>query len=740
MLENSELTPTTQAQYLELIQNGAAYIRSNYDDKLERWRQQFDPDSILARDFPNFIFTSATFEAFLFRLTGDKNHADRAKKALLQLKQIEEWFPTAFGANRKRDQYGLWKRVPGVPPEAYHYLKGTGILSTSEKQIVEGWLADYADYFFNFHEWGAHNRALWTTRDFARIIRLLPDHPSNPRWKKLCLHLVESSWGKWSIEDAQIYVPLWLSKLMHIADILELPGLYQEYNVLYYLNYFLNLMAPHGMVTDYGDARWQECWYWYLTCFERGAKEYRNEAFKWAAARIFETKASLAKPWEIEIDFPFIYECCDDSIALQQPNAGSRMAMDELVGKKIVFRSGWLPDSSFMMLNYKGDQDYGRCDRDYLRHTINVPAEKMHHGHADENAICLLMSRGSVLLNDAGYRETLTNGMYRADFYHNRLVFRNEEPDPNEPLLNSLHKRSWYHPTQTEKIHFFNFEKWDYSRTRVKRVEEGWQWDRCIIYLNAEDIFVVMDCVLLLEDCFLNINNLFHSEQILNIGPNWFDTRFIEFYGWKNPGDRRLLIWFMPQINMKISSEQLLRNKCANRAIYQSVSQQYRRGDIVPFVTVLIPHDRGTDLESLAARIVELPVSVFPRGIGITLNWVDEPLHICLKCDLDMDLIEEEIRPKYTYERGKIAYGNLIETDARLLIVQEKTKQLQYGFVEATRILYKNKVLYEAPSLQPSVDHPNGDFLHLSRPKRDWWEDEVDPETCKIQSYDNEGE
>lgn len=733
---NHEFSATRQAQYLELIQNAAAYLRSNYDDELEQWRKKFDPDSILARDFPRFVFSSATFEAFLFHLTAEQEHANQAKKALLQLKQIEEWFPTAFGSNRKRDQYGFWKYVPAVPPEAYQYLKATGVLSPTEAQIVEAWLADYAEFFFNFHEWGAHNRALWITRDFARIIRLLPDHPSNARWKKLCLHLVESSWGKWSIEDAQIYMPLWLSKLMHIADILELPGLYEEYNVLYYLNYFLNLIAPHGMVTDYGDARWQECWHFYLTCFERGAKQYRNQEFKWAATRIFNTKARHAKSWEVAIDFPFIYECCDDSVSIKQPNAGSRMVMDELVGKKIVFRNGWDSGSTFLMLNYKGDQDYGRCDRDYLRQTINVPAEKMHHGHADENAICLLMSKESVLLNDAGYRETLTNGMYRADFYHNRLVFRNEKPNPNEPLLNSLHKRSWYHPTQTEKIHFFNFEQWDYSRTRVKRAEEGWEWDRSIIYLKQEDIFVVMDRVLILEDCYLNITNLFHSEQILNVGSNWFDARFIEFCGWKNPGDRRLMLWFLPQPNMKISSEQLLRNKCVNRAIYQTVSQRYSKDDIIPFVTVLIPHDRGADLETIATQISAMPVSVFPKGIGLTLKSTDGPLHICLKCDLDMDLIDEEIRPKYNYERGKIDYGNLIETDARLLILREKARKLHYGFVEATRILFKNKVIYNAPSLQPSVDHPNGDFLHLSQPKRDWWEDEVRFENQSLKPTD----
>ncbi|MBN1349833.1 hypothetical protein JXJ21_10520 [candidate division KSB1 bacterium] len=726
MSKDEKFNPATRQHYLELIQLAAAHIRETYNARLEAWRLKFDPDSILARDFPSFIFTSATFEAFLFDVSGDMDCAHQAKKALLQLREIEEWFPTAFGPSRNQDKYGFWKRVPQVPPEAYSYLKKHGILSADETKLIEGWLADYAESFFNFHEWGAHNRALWTTRDFARIITLLPRHPATPRWKKLCRHLLDSSWGKWSIEDAQIYLPLWLSKMMHIADILELPNLFREYNMLYYLNYFLHLMAPHGMVTDYGDARWQECWHWYLTCFERGAKEYKNEEFKWAASRIFETKAKHAKPDEIDIDFPFLYECCGDSVGIRKPVSGSRMVMDDLAGKKIVFRNGWEPDSSFLMLNYKGDQDYGRCDRDYLRQTINVPAEKMHHGHADENAICLLMSRGSVLLNDAGYRETLTNGMYRADFYHNRLVFRNEPPDRSEPLLNSLHKRSWYQPTHTERIHFFNFDRWDYSRTRVKRSEEKWEWDRSIIYLKAEDMFVLIDSVRILDDTFLNINSLFHTEQLLNFGPNWFDSRLNEIMGWRNPGDRRLLIWFKPQVGMNISSEQLLRNRMVNYTVYQSLFREFKRNEIVHFCTLLIPHDKGADLEKLVARISDLQPSLNTKGVGLIIDFDGYRHIICLKLDLELDLVEDEIRPKYRYERGEISFGDqLLATDARLLLIRQTENRLRYGFAEASKIKFRNQMIYQAPSTQPSIFHPNGEFFRIAQPKRDWWEDDV---------------
>ncbi len=93
------LKPTSQADYFNLILNAANEMKHYYDVELEKWRQRFDPTTLLGRDFPHFIFRSATFEAFLFHQTGEKQHAEQAKKALLELQNLEKWFPTAFGPN-----------------------------------------------------------------------------------------------------------------------------------------------------------------------------------------------------------------------------------------------------------------------------------------------------------------------------------------------------------------------------------------------------------------------------------------------------------------------------------------------------------------------------------------------------------------------------------------------------------------------------------------------------------------
>ena len=68
--------------------------------------------------------------------------------------------------------------------------------------------------------------------------------------------------------------------------------------------------------------------------------------------------------------------------------------MEDVQGKKIVFRSGWKPEDTYLLLNYRDEGDGGLNFRDYLRDTIPVEEEKMTHGHADENSLVLLMSGG----------------------------------------------------------------------------------------------------------------------------------------------------------------------------------------------------------------------------------------------------------------------------------------------------------------------------------------------------------
>ena len=87
--------------------------------------------------------------------------------------------------------------------------------------------------------------------------------------------------------------------------------------------------------------------------------------------------------------------------------------------------------------NYRDEGDYGRVARDYLRSTLAVSAEKMHHGHADErggdyfgpalNRTARLMSAGhggQVLLSQTAQlvvRDYLPEGVDLRDLGEHRL-------------------------------------------------------------------------------------------------------------------------------------------------------------------------------------------------------------------------------------------------------------------------------------------------------------------------------
>ena len=70
---------------------------------------------------------------------------------------------------------------------------------------------------------------------------------------------------------------------------------------------------------------------------------------------------------------------------------------------------------------------------------ISVEAEKAHRGHSDKNAICGLVQGGALLLHGGGYRESLPNGKYRADYYHNRPVVRRGLLRQGDSVYDFLH-------------------------------------------------------------------------------------------------------------------------------------------------------------------------------------------------------------------------------------------------------------------------------------------------------------
>ena len=68
---------------------------------------------------------------------------------------------------------------------------------------------------------------------------------------------------------------------------------------------------------------------------------------------------------------------------------------------------------------------------------------------------------------------------------------------------------------------------------------------------------------------------------------------------------------------------------------------------------------------------------------------------IGIKNDLRMDMARDWRRPRYTYEAGKIGFGQF-ETNGDFLFGYLKGSKLAYTIVNLTKAYYKDKPLFEA--------------------------------------------
>jgi len=64
------------------------------------------------------------------------------------------------------------------------------------------------------------------------------------------------------------------------------------------------------------------------------------------------------------------------------------------------------------------------------------------------------------------------------------------------------------------------------------------------------------------------------------------------------------------------------------------------------------------------------------------------------KQDLRLDIARDHRRPRYLFEKGKVAYGP-VTTDGDLLFFSEERNQLTYSIVNMTRAQYGERVLFQ---------------------------------------------
>ncbi|MDP8240530.1 MAG: hypothetical protein P9X24_15670 [Candidatus Hatepunaea meridiana] len=717
--------PVPVSKYLEFARASADWTWDNSDSLLDVWKDRFDPKSVFGYRPPPRLLEMATIYAILYELEGNKEYAGRAKKVLLNYKDYRKEYPKETAERRPDYTNG----VPALPDffttmryvKPYEILKRLGYLNKSQQKKIEETIAHSIEFTLQTQEWGAMNRAILRAEALAWAVRALPDHPEAGKWKNYEQALGFDNWGNWEIEDASLYNAIWLYSLLGYADAKkQMKELFHTPEMYYYSQYYLHLMCPDGMIPDFGDAYWRSNWNRFLVFFEAAASVYDDPELKWAASIIADKFLDFSKIQNTGLAYLLLdcYRYGKDDITPECPTELSEEVMEDMVGKKIVFRNGWQPNSTYMLLNYRDEGDGGLIFRDYLRDGIPVEEEKMTHGHADENSIVLLMNNGSVLLHDGGYRDYMPSGpygAYRQDYFHNRLCVRPEKiwmgqkegeyrysPTDHpaidgQSVLDFLHNAGSYRLVRTQKIDFLTFSDFDYSRTRLIDENRGYEWDRVVTYLKNPEMFIVFDVLKAKKEEFFTAANLWHTRKIVARGEHWYDTQYDSLRNLELSTDTNLLIYF-PMTHYRLEQVEKEKRYYQNEwLISQYTGQHFELGQYISFITVLVPHASDEDPKSWVDRIKFVASEDENKGLSVEIQFKEQIIQIGIKCDLRMDMIRDYRRPKYTYEAGRIRYGKF-ETNGDFFFTNRNGSNLNFTVVNVSKAIYDNQILFDQPS------------------------------------------
>jgi len=715
------MTEVTKDGYLNYVKKAREIVAERYENQLRDWQSKPEGEK---GEKPRITGIEGVLDAGLYKATGDIEYARSARKILLE----NPWV----------------NRYPFV--RAIRQIQPSGLVSEADiKAFQDILIKNLEGWSWNrIVEWGAMNHSTnYLVDGLTAVANFCPNHPDAPYWKQMAEKLLETSWGRWSIEDSENYMPIWLRPMMNYADETRRS---REFFALtttkYYFEYFLNLISPGGGLVDFGDADFPGNWSIYVYLLERGATEYRDGGMKWGAHFIFDANKEIkanSPTQEIEAHSFQILEAylgADDSVEESMPTSGSRQVLEDAVGKKVVFRSNWDRNALYLMLNYQGREDYGLDGRNHLWSTINVEAEKNHHGHADENAICQLMSEGTILLHESGYRETSTTGAhgeYRADVFHNRVVARKGRIDLSSRLLPQIMDLGRHRHVRTKLMFFHSMKEVDVSRSRVVDEDLGYQWDRVVNYLKRKKLFVLFDIVKTLRLGSYSFTNLFWTRQIENNGENWFDTWIDKFHdllqwgdGWwlspEPPHRSNLLIYLCENEGRKIGVEQGRKSYQSELCIYNCSSDSFDKDAYIVFSTVLIPHALDEKAEDLAKRISKV-TPLDGKGVAVKLDSPNSTILVGSKLDLKLGWLKDRTRPAYTFEAGKVDYAGAV-TDASMFYLHTRGEQESYAVVEATKLVHNGKELFTIPTFFRCIFEDDGQYkpAELRTPKWPAWE------------------
>lgn len=715
--------------YLSYMQKAVKEGRETYEDSIEKWKENFDVDYMFGYTSPGNIASQIHMEAVLYSINGGDEHLEFIKRGLVEPLELSSIFPEEVRVQRKE----YYRGVPLLEPlfqlhaylNAYFVAKEAGVLTEKEENIVRQSIIQSITPLNFCPEWGAHNRSMLRACALVQAAAALGDDEETREWIKLADYLAEESMGRWSIEDAAHYIPLWLFACIMYA---KWRGVEDEYynkpHTRYYFEYAASLITPEGQMPGFGDTWFHSNWHIWTACMEMGATKYKSSKMKMAAEKMYEfgmKKNNNVFTPGLGNYMAYAYKWSSDEVETAPIEQKSEEVLDELVGKKIILRG----NGSYMLYNYRDEGMYSYIPRQYLRTSIPVKAEKMHHGQADENSISHMEKDGNILLHESGYRERLPNGKYRADLYHNKLIFRSGKADFKQGNFNALHDDGYYKHVDTEKLHFQCFPEVEYLRTRNHYKPLNLTWDRAVTWLKNEDAYIVVDWVQANENCDVTIGNVWHSQNAIVVEDGIYETNIDTIQRgqndkdpYENKKDYSLLIEFLSGDTIK-GTDEIMRNHGDATMVSECISEQMKKDDTKVFITVLTPHNRKDDCKKLSGRLKARFTMDNQKALMLEYEGVEKTL-LTYKLDLQYGLnpYEDDRAPAYDWDSGKINYGE-ITTDADFSYISITDEACMYGLLNGCRVYYKDKNVFEAPRYT-SRDFLLEKFMEIDHKWRVW--------------------
>ena len=654
-----------------------------------------------------FVGTVAPAEAMRHRQTGSARYLDRAKQYLLDIYDVYHTLKTYQEEQniplQNADFPTLgWMFEPEPYISAYNAIKEIADFTAEETAQIETVVDLAMRPIAMMPEYGPMNRSMLRALNLAAAGASFPDHPDAQKWLKMGRHIFADSLDKWSMEDAGPYQSIWLYSFIAYNEYVPTVPTDQSPVVKHYADMWARLVTPLGFIPDYGDAELSEDWIHLAAVLEKCAAYYRSGTLKYAVNRYAEAHVRLDSGLGGGVtrflrQLVSAYEWADEGLAEEKPSTGSQEACDDTIGKKCVFRDGWETDSTYLLLNYRDEPQTNEVYRKNLPMTIPVKAEKTHHGHNDENALCMLVAQERILLSESGYRKgAVRDCTYRSDYYHNKLIIR-KGVNQAHSFFDHVLDFGEYNPVRTERVFFYTFDEVDCSRTRLYDSRNAAVCDRVVYYLKKDGCFIVNDIVLPQEDGSYTLGPVYHAQHIEPIGDHTYALSQSEIsmgpeLTHTQSDDVQLYLHF-PLDEYGVERRTLDRAYREQTTVGQFFAGYTSSQFPLFFSSVLYPSQHGKP-----AFFDTFSHQKKAKGVGLRFSIGAKTYTLFDRYCYESKIEDLNKRPAYSFEAGREQVFDL-ETDAYAALTLEEGDSTYYCGVDFSTLIHQGKTLFEMKAM-----------------------------------------